>query len=96
MRKHCCSDMEDILQIPEAEVKYLSQFREYILESRVDKPICLALNYCPWCGSRLPSSLRDIFFDTLEKECNLNLDILHLYQAPDEFQSDQWWKKRKL
>lgn len=96
MKKNCCADMNEILQSPKGSIRYLPQFREYILESPGDSLICLSLNYCPWCGTCLPPSLRDTFFDILEKEYNLDLDILTLDKAPAEFQSDSWWKKRNI
>lgn len=56
------------------------------------------LYYCPWCGKELPRSLRDEYFEILEKEYGLdNYDIDdNPEQIPEEFKSDEWWKNRGL
>jgi hypothetical protein len=50
----------------------------------------LEINYCPWCGKRLPQSKRNRWFDELEKlgyETPLEMDI------PNEYKSSKWYKK---
>jgi hypothetical protein len=56
------------------------------------------LDYCPWCGNKLPGYLRNEWFETLAKEYNLD-DPDSKEQAkliPEEFHTDEWWKKRGL
>ena len=52
--------------------------------------------YCLWCGAKLPSELGDEYFSILEKEYNLDdpYDEEQEKQVPEEFKSDEWWKKR--
>ena len=54
--------------------------------------------YCSWCNKKLPESLRDEWFEILEKE--YNLDDPHREEQekliPEEFKTDEWWKKRDL
>jgi hypothetical protein len=50
----------------------------------------LEINYCPWCGKRLPQSKRNRWFDELEQlgyESPLEMDI------PNEYKSSKWYKK---
>ena len=50
--------------------------------------------YCPWCRAKLPLSKRKLWFETLEK---LGYDSPMLDDTiPEEFNSDEWWKKRSL
>ncbi|WP_425471236.1 DUF6980 family protein [Xylanimonas allomyrinae] len=49
----------------------------------------LVLDYCPFCGTRLPTSMRTAWFDRLE---DLGLDPDDL-KVPAEMSSDRWWRK---
>jgi len=80
---------------------YDPKFREYFIDVRVEYggSAIQLINNCPWCGSKLPKELREEFFNTLEKEYNMETDIGEYKKRidiPQEFKSDEWWKKRKL
>ena len=86
---------------PRIPIKYIPRLREYYIpliefgvETRVKQGIC----YCPWCGVKLPESVRDQYFDILETEygIELNLDMHEQEGFPEEFKTDEWWKKRGL
>ena len=52
--------------------------------------------FCPYCGTKLPKSLLFERDDELEKvldkeSCDITED-----EIPEEFKSDEWWKKRGL
>jgi hypothetical protein len=54
--------------------------------------------YCPFGEFKLPKNLRDEWFEILEKEYDLD-DLRSTEQSiliPEEFKSDEWWKKRGL
>lgn len=89
--------MEDFLNDARIPVQYYPISREYGIPLKGSSAIQL-LSYCPWCGKKLPKSLRDEYFDILEKEYGLdNYDIDdHPERIPEEFKSDEWWKKRSL
>ena len=94
----CCKDMKIFLDDPRNTIEYKEVFREYFI-SFVDRPWIIIFIYCPWCGKKLPNSLREEFFNTLEKEYNIETDIGEYKERtdiPKEFKSDEWWKKRKL
>ena len=52
------------------------------------------IEYCPWCGTKLPGSLRDRWFEEVAKA--FGTDDFEPRNAPKEFKSDEWWKKRGL
>jgi hypothetical protein len=54
---------------------------------------CLAaagvpLEFCPWCGYRLPASLSDEWFERIFA-LRLNPESPEM---PEELKSDPWWK----
>lgn len=101
----CCQEMYSHLfrsdkNTSELHFDYYPKFREYFIDYKEDYGGGIQLiNYCPWCGSNLPNSLRDIFFDTLEKDYHIETGIGEYEERKDiplEFRSDEWWKKRNL
>jgi hypothetical protein len=54
------------------------------------------LEYCPWCGSKLPTQLRDQWFTTVQDDPGFVDAWPSSRGVPLEFKSDQWWRKRKL
>jgi len=47
------------------------------------------INYCPWCGNKLPKSKRDLWFDELER---LGFDDPLIQTIPNAFKSFEWYK----
>ena len=77
-------------------VVYSLKFREYGLPVR-DGPdgsagSVLVVQYCPWCGAKLPESLRDAWLDALEA---MGVDP-DRDSIPPEFNDDRWWNKSGL
>lgn len=95
--KYCCDLMKNALDDPRVYLYYDQIKREYRLPLKFLDAADI-LYYCPWCGKKLPSSLRDTYYDILEKEYTLdNYDINdNPEKIPQEFKSDEWWKKRGL
>jgi hypothetical protein len=56
------------------------------------------INYCPWCNKKLPDSLRNEWWNILTTEYQLDdpYDLEQEKLIPEEFNSDDWWKKRGL
>jgi Domain of unknown function (DUF6980) len=46
----------------------------------------IVINYCPWCGARLPDSQRARWHDELERR---GIDP-HSNNVPAEFDDDRW------
>jgi len=98
---HCCLIMDyNIDKSSEENVSpcsYSSKFREYYLD--VIKGFgSEKINFCPYCGARLPEGLSDMWFDILEKEYGLDDPSWpeQKKKIPAEFKTDEWWKKRGL
>ncbi len=89
----CCKDMNLFLSDPRDPIKYNPVFREYFIDIENLNNI-LTMPFCPWCGYKLPSSLRDNFFDIIFNE--LELDDYDDPRLPAEFKTDEWWRKRGL
>ena len=56
--------------------------------------------YCPFCGTKLPSSLDEVDMEPfLRKEYGWTDNDCWGYpmrELPEEFKTDEWWKKRGL
>ena len=88
---HCCKVMEKHVRDEKIYLIYSIIFREYgisILDGGTSKQ---SIYYCPWCGKKLPESLRDDWFDTLE---NMGFDSPRMQNIPEDFNSDAWWRKK--
>jgi len=81
--------MRDAIDSSESSVVFVSKFREYGLKIIDGGSSYLEINFCPWCGSRLPDSLRDEWFDRLEY---LGIDPA-VNKIPEEFLNDLWYSK---
>jgi hypothetical protein len=92
----CCGALNYQIKDEYCPVEYSSKWREYSIRDFNSTSRSLMM-FCPNCGIRLPSSLRDEWFDILEQEYELEdpMDD-NKTKVPKEFWSDEWWKKRKL
>jgi hypothetical protein len=69
MSEHCCERMNLHLNDGEgAAIRYVPEFDEYGIPVLDGGTSYIALNFCPWCGAKLPASKRDEYFDKLESE----------------------------
>jgi hypothetical protein len=82
------SNFEDV----DRPIIYNSKFDEYGIKIMDGGSSSIEINYCPWCGERLPNSRRDEWFDILEK---LGIDPWG-GDVPEIFRTDEWYKKEKF
>ncbi len=111
----CCDSMQKEIEffesrklnsngMPYAHIEYRRDERKYLLFhfSGDWKVGGLPIDYCPFCGTKLPTPL-----DPEEVICEeYGEDYVRLYHDPKykplplevqkEFQTDEWWKKRGL
>ncbi|MFD7455879.1 MULTISPECIES: DUF6980 family protein [unclassified Streptomyces] len=98
MFPHCCAEMADRVNrhcdrhddpssCPDALISYTPRFREYALIVHDGGTSGVGIAFCPWCGRRLPESLRDRWFDELER---LGVDPWE-DRVPPEFEEDRWF-----
>ena len=88
---------------PKGSIWYNPQHRRYGLlrYSGNWKNISIGdLYYCPFCGKKLPEELYDSDMDDiLQKEYGWTKEYCAQYprpELPEEFKTDEWWKKRGL
>lgn len=93
---HCCLTMDAELIKKGAILHYSQAFREYGIN--IPKSTgCMVIDYCMFCGKKLPMSLRKKWYDILEKEYGLESpDEEDKKKIPKEFLTDEWWKNRRL
>lgn len=100
-RPHCCGQMRLAVEerceqhpnrydCPDALVDYVEKFDEYGLIVHDGGSSYVVIDYCPWCGAKLPESKRDEWFDRLEA---MGLDPgIDDEEIPPEYQSGAWWR----
>jgi hypothetical protein len=89
---HCCLTMDAELA-DSIILHYVPHLREY----QVQSVGVLMLNYCPFCGIRESQSLRKTWLEILKADYGL-VDPFKKdkRKVPQEFLTDEWWKKRGL
>ena len=87
--------LEENMNDSEVPISYIPKVRQFGIDVLDGGTSFIEIKYCPWCGSKLPNSLRDIWFDSLE-ELIPDFDGFADSRIPNEFHSDEWWKKRGL
>jgi hypothetical protein len=85
---HYCAEMAAALNDPDLPVVYSAKFREYGVRILDGGSAVQMIRYCPWCGTRLPISLRDQWFDRLEE---MGVDPLDESAIPDSFNDERWY-----
>lgn len=106
MVEFCCEDMKNNVYCTDQDwvsddgdkedkiIYYVSRFDEYGVPMRDGgEGLCssyIGIDFCPWCGRKLPESKRDDWFETLEK---LGYDEPMGQEIPKEFESSEWYDK---
>ena len=81
----CCNSLENA--IFEQAIRFVGKFREWGIPIPDGGTSFMEMTFCPFCGTRLPSSLRDAWFDKAEE-----LGIGPPYdEMPAEYLSEAWW-----
>ena len=88
----CCPDMKTAVEDSTMPLVFNERFREFGIRILDGGTSYLLIQYCPWCGTRLASSLRDVWFDRLN-ELGIEPDGV---DVPRDMLTDAWWKKEGL
>jgi len=63
-------------------------FNEYGLIVHDGGSSSITIEFCPWCGTQLPESLRDRWFDELEA---LGFDNPFEQDIPKKYKTNEWY-----
>jgi hypothetical protein len=96
--RHCCEEMAaaleftcdqhaDPFECPDTVLIYHEPFEEYGMPIRDGGPSYLVISNCPFCGTKLPESGRDEWFDTTEAA---GLEDTPFHDLPKKFQTAAW------
>jgi hypothetical protein len=84
-----CEQHPDRFDCPDCLIQYTPEFREYGLIVHDGGSSAISMRFCPWCGARLPESLRDQWFEELRA---LGIDPWK-QEVPERYRSDTWWRR---
>ena len=87
---HCCETMRQSLAESEVAIVYIPKFREYGIPILDGGSSFQLIAYCPWCGCKLPESLRDEWIEAIERLGMEPGDD----DVPEEYLSNLWWSCR--
>lgn len=80
----------DQYHCPDVLIIYHEVFDEYGISIKDGGTAYSLINFCPYCGTKLPGSKRDLWFDTLEA---MGFDDPSEQAIPDDFHSSAWYHK---
>ena len=83
-----CAQHPDRHDCPDCLIDYSPKLREFGILIHDGGASKASISFCPWCGSALPPSLRDEWFDRLDQ---LGIDPW-VDEIPSAYTSDEWWR----
>jgi hypothetical protein len=94
----CCNQMQEqilykctvhsnVFDCPDNLLFYNEIFNEYGLIIHDGGTSYKAIDFCPWCGKKLPKSQRDMWFNELEK---LGFDSPFDQEIPEQYKTKAW------
>lgn len=87
-----CAELKRAIEDPSSPFQYLPQVNEFGVDYIDGGTSMQLIEYCPFCGGKLPESKRDLFFEAIE-ELGIEYELGKNDQLPKDFQSDKWWRK---
>ena len=93
----CCKPLYDDLLDGVCEFDLMFKCFYWSVNSRTET-YQQAFGFCPYCGERLPNllSCEGGYHDTLAAAVGKDYCDITEDEIPEEFKSDEWWKKRGL
>lgn len=89
----CCDKMKFAVN-KERIIDYENYVRNYNIRG---KKRVYAIAYCPWCGQNLGRELNGEYYSILRQEYGIyEPETTEADKVPEEFKSEEWWKKRGL
>ncbi len=97
---HTCLTMRTMVADPRFAVRYTPRDRSYAIEECGDHApgelrVVQLIDFCPWCGERLPSALTAQWWDAVEEITNGTYELGDpLTSLPEAYRTDAWWRGR--
>jgi uncharacterized protein DUF6980 len=88
---HLCVTMAALLGHEPDIIDYGDRFRQYSIPYCGDSSI-QGIEYCPWCGAKLPESLRAVWVSRIQ---SLGYEVLDP-EIPARYRSGAWWREEAL
>ena len=85
LRAHDCETMADQVVDPASLITYWSAQREFGVHYVRSNAIS-GFEHCPYCGGKLPASLRLLRFEELRR-----IGLEPYDELPEEYGDDRWW-----
>jgi hypothetical protein len=102
----CCKDISFFIENPDDPISYDCVLREFYIKTGNKRKSSYLRNvimlvYCPWCGFKLPGNLRSQYSDVVSEYIGREIGVGEIWDGkagslPEEFKTDEWWKKRGL
>lgn len=97
--KFCCNEMEkqvnsycpedqNRFDCPDCLIDYNEVYDEFGIIVHDGGTSCVTIEFCPWCGSKLPESKRELWFKELE---DLGIIDPVEQELPDKYRSNKWY-----
>ena len=95
--ERCCEKMKYYVDNKDLDsdvknVIYNSKFDEYGIAINDGGSSYIIIEFCPWCGKKLPCSKRDLWFEELEK---MGYESFGDNDIPEKFRTCKWWYVNK-
>jgi hypothetical protein len=82
-----CDQHPDPFDCPDNVIFYSDKFDEYGIIIHDGGASSITIAFCPWCGSRLPDSKRNRWFDELAA---LGFDDPTEQEIPPRYETGEW------
>jgi hypothetical protein len=94
----CCQTMAAAVAMGDCPVVYEPVFRRWEIRQHYHRMFHdWQLEFCPWCGTRLPRDLGDEWTNRVEALGFTNGGhYSEIPGLPDDFKTDRWWKHERL
>jgi hypothetical protein len=86
-----CGLHTDRYECPDALIEYLPQFDEYGIIVHDGGTSSILIQFCPWCGTKLPPSRRAQWFEEVE---TLGFSNPEDERLPAKYRTDEWHKSK--
>jgi len=98
---YCCERMKKAFLSNKFELYFAKRYAETLCKRRESGAIFWKWDFCPFCSKNIKDKC-DKFEKVLKDELNIDTSSKEFdwdtldSQLPEEFKTDEWWKKRGL